>query len=327
MGGDDLDDDFDLEPDFAPVTAAPDDDGEGSEDDDTASPESRKRRRADSDKVGMVFDGATAEWKPAPAPQEQGVSSLTPEEQLAAKRKKRKLERKKRAEKLRTKHEAARVDTSAGDDTFAPLINGFISAAFGEKLTSVEMEDLVLEDDHFVAGPRPDAPAADAAPAGRDSEKESHRGLEGLGDFVNGIMEGSESMLGKPPKETGAPRILIVAQSAIRCVAVIKALGSLRVGKVGKLFGKHKKASEQEFFLKNTPFICAVGTPARIEKLVEAGHLKLGQCIRLVFDATYQDMKKKTLFEQPDIKRDLLALLQRRLVRQARHGKMLFACY
>ena len=40
---------------------------------------------------------------------------------------------------------------------------------------------------------------------------------------------------------------------------------------MGKLFGKHKKASEQEFFLKNTPFICAVGTPARIEKLVEAG--------------------------------------------------------
>jgi len=38
-----------------------------------------------------------------PLPVVKGVSSLTPEEQLAAKRKKRKLERKKRAEKLRTK--------------------------------------------------------------------------------------------------------------------------------------------------------------------------------------------------------------------------------
>ena len=46
----------------------------------------------------------------------------------------------------------AAVDTSAGDETFAPLINGLISGAFADKLTSVEMEDLVLEDDHFVSG-------------------------------------------------------------------------------------------------------------------------------------------------------------------------------
>eukprot|EP00040_Diaphanoeca_grandis_P023400 m.127219 g.127219 ORF g.127219 m.127219 type:complete len:288 (+) comp29256_c2_seq2:1-864(+) len=149
-----------------------------------------------------------------------------------------------------------------------------------------------------------------------------------LDAFLKDIMKDTAGFA-PPKKKNGAPRVVIVCQSAIRCVEVCRMLGDLKIGKIGKLFGKHKQQSQQAYFLKNTSFSCAIGTPSRIGKLVADGSLNLKHCCRCVFDATYEDSKQRTLFEQPDVRRDLLGLLREHLIKlvKASDGDMKLAIF
>jgi hypothetical protein len=68
---------------------------------------------------------------------------------------------------------------------------------------------------------------------------------ETLAAAVVAAFPGGIEALRTPPKTPGAPHVVVVVQSAARAVETLRALGELRVGRMAKLFGKHKLAAEQ----------------------------------------------------------------------------------
>jgi protein CMS1 len=74
----------------------------------------------------------------------------------------------------------------------------------------------------------------------------------------------------------GAPVVLILSASGVRSVEVIRSLPLFsEAAKIGKLFAKHLKVPEQVYFLERTVSHICVGTPGRVDKLIEEGKLRL----------------------------------------------------
>ncbi|KAF9115845.1 hypothetical protein BGX27_006086 [Mortierella sp. AM989] len=119
----------------------------------------------------------------------------------------------------------------------------------------------------------------------------------------------------KKPLETssdlqkGSPVVLIVSSSGVRAVDVVRALPLFaEAAKVGKLFAKHLKVSEQAYFLKNTSTHICVGTPNRIEKLIVDGSLHLDRLELILLDC-HKDAKKRTILDIQEIRVDLFKML------------------
>ncbi|KAF8984953.1 hypothetical protein BGZ46_006440 [Entomortierella lignicola] len=107
----------------------------------------------------------------------------------------------------------------------------------------------------------------------------------------------------------GSPVVLIVSSSGIRAVDVVRALPLFaEAAKVGKLFAKHLKVSEQTYFLKNTCTHICVGTPNRVEKLIADGSLRLDR-LELVLLDCHKDAKKRTILDIQEIRVDLFKML------------------
>ncbi|KAG0272076.1 hypothetical protein BGZ95_012178, partial [Linnemannia exigua] len=107
----------------------------------------------------------------------------------------------------------------------------------------------------------------------------------------------------------GAPVVLIISASGIRAVEVIRALPLFaEAAKVGKLFAKHLKVSEQVYFLENTCTHICVGTPNRVDKLIADGVLDLSRLELVLIDA-HMDIKKRTILDIQEIRVDLFKML------------------
>ncbi|KAG0372569.1 MAG: U3-containing 90S pre-ribosomal complex subunit-domain containing protein [Linnemannia gamsii] len=107
----------------------------------------------------------------------------------------------------------------------------------------------------------------------------------------------------------GAPVVLIVSASGVRAVEVIRALPLFaEAAKVGKLFAKHLKVSEQVYFLENTCTHICVGTPNRVDKLIADGVLDLSRLELVLIDA-HTDAKKRTIMDIQEIRVDLFKML------------------
>ncbi|CAH0493391.1 unnamed protein product [Peronospora farinosa] len=105
-----------------------------------------------------------------------------------------------------------------------------------------------------------------------------------------------------------SPVFLILCSSALRCVELIKHLTSFKC-RVAKLFGKHLKADKQAKQLTDNYFPIAVGTPARVKKLMEMGALSMKFTKRLIFDME-KDKKQLTLLDLKDTATEMMDLLQ-----------------
>ena len=105
-------------------------------------------------------------------------------------------------------------------------------------------------------------------------------------------------------------KVLIVCSGALRCLEVIKNLKSVPQLKVAKLFAKHMKMEEQIRALKKTPFLIAVGTPARIMKILEQdeGAIPLKKLDYLIIDGTFKNKKSMTVYDLLDTQMDLKKL-------------------
>jgi len=90
-----------------------------------------------------------------------------------------------------------------------------------------------------------------------------------------------------------SPMILILCISARRCVAVLKAISSLKI-RCAKLFAKHMDLEDQVAQLSSTPFPVGVGTPNRLSKLCHDGALSL-QSTELIFIDGHEDNKSFTV--------------------------------
>ncbi len=99
------------------------------------------------------------------------------------------------------------------------------------------------------------------------------------------------------PKEN----TLIIAASALKCTSILVELKYLK-RKIGKLFSRHLKLSDQLLMLEH-PSKINVGTPNRILKLINSLSIK-----KVVIDLS-SDKKGFSILDLKDTRRDLLDLL------------------
>jgi protein CMS1 len=76
-------------------------------------------------------------------------------------------------------------------------------------------------------------------------------------------------------------------------------------GEVAKLFAKHFKLADQEKYLHQTRIAIAVGTPARVAKLLESGALKISHQTIVLLDVAHRDVKNRSLLDLPEVREEL----------------------
>lgn len=104
-------------------------------------------------------------------------------------------------------------------------------------------------------------------------------------------------------------RFLFVCSGALRCIEVIKSLKSTH--RALKLFARHMKADEQINQLASGKFNVGVGTPARINKIIlEMGDKALENCLLVILDASFVDVKKQTVLSMDSCKADVFKLIE-----------------
>ncbi|KUF76074.1 CMSS1 protein [Phytophthora nicotianae] len=161
----------------------------------------------------------------------------------------------------------------------------------GGQMTSLELAD-GLNESHFVA------------PKGVGK----HR-LDLLPSYIHHLMPSfKRDFLGKGKRRDKSPYFLILCSSALRCLEVIKHLKSFKCN-VLKLFAKHKKPEEQAKLLASSYSPIAVGTPARVKKLLEMDALSLKHMTHVIFDME-KDKKQLTVLELNDTATEMVDLLQ-----------------
>ncbi|KAG7396276.1 cms1 ribosomal small subunit [Phytophthora boehmeriae] len=171
------------------------------------------------------------------------------------------------------------------------IVNTMYAKHRGGQMTSLELAD-GLNEAHF------------AAPKGLGKHK-----LELLPSYIHHLMPAwRRDFVGKGKKRDKSPYFLILCSSALRAVEVLKYLTSFKC-RVAKLFGKHMKISEQMDQLARVYCPIAVGTPARVKKLLETDALSLKHTTHVIFDME-KDKKQMTILELKDTASEMVDLLQ-----------------
>ena len=120
----------------------------------------------------------------------------------------------------------------------------------------------------------------------------------------------SKKQLKKPcqgPKAS-SPRVLILSISARRAVAILKELAPLKI-QIAKLFPKQGSCQEQARQLSETNFCVAVGTPQRINELLQRDALRLSQTQLVLLD-TFQNDKRFSVYTLPDTSKFCVDILK-----------------
>lgn len=125
----------------------------------------------------------------------------------------------------------------------------------------------------------------------------------------------------KQHTQTSSVVLLIVCGSALRTIDLIKQLVTFKgQAKVLKLFAKHIKVEEQIKSLSKGVTHIAVGTPGRICALLEKEGLTVQGLRYLVLDWNYRDQKQRRMVDVPEVKGDLLKMMDQGLIQSCREG-------
>lgn len=183
-----------------------------------------------------------------------------------------------------------------------------------KSMTAIELEETIPPQDSFVKS---------------DTEEWA---LQNVSDILVEMLKnaGGDTSLflsepQKPRDPFGAPIILVVARTAIRCVELVKYLMAFRkYAHLGTLFAKHKKAAEQASFLNNWHCQIAIGTPNRIRELLTSGALKLDRLQLIALDAQI-DNKAVSLLDSFETRADFLSIYKEHLRPKVASGQTKFA--
>ncbi|XP_014676300.1 PREDICTED: protein CMSS1-like [Priapulus caudatus] len=223
-----------------------------------------------------------------------GVLEAEPWELKDKPKKKKKRKKKKISDDLADKPPSA---PSAAD------LLQFIKSQSEGTLSTIEAEEVELQDEHV--GP--------CKEVGED-----------IPQFLNRLLPDWCRHLVELGSTQASPVLLIVCISAIRAVAVRRAIQDvLKLQKgmqIGKLFAKHFSVTDQAKFLQKTVVPIGLGTPNRIHKLLEEDALWKGQLRYIVLDWTYRDDKLQRLSDQKLVRRDLFTLMHRHLIPLVRNS-------
>ncbi|CAH1228026.1 CMSS1 [Branchiostoma lanceolatum] len=175
------------------------------------------------------------------------------------------------------------------------------------ELTAVEMEELTLEDQHFLS-----------------PNDLSHTTVS---SYLKEVVPDWLSLVG-PHDAKGAPLVMVLTGAAKRAVDLNRDAASFR-GKARsiKLFAKHIKVQDQVEQLSKQVVHLAVGTPARVATLVEDDALRLDHVRCVVLDWTYRDVKLRRLCDIPEVRDDLFQLLRKHLIPLAKDGILKFGLF
>ncbi|KAK7503178.1 hypothetical protein BaRGS_00005443 [Batillaria attramentaria] len=130
--------------------------------------------------------------------------------------------------------------------------------------------------------------------------------------YLSQVLPAWQKTMKKSQLAPGCPLLLVMTSSAIRAVQLKRDLKDFlgKDCKTAKLFAKHMKLEEQKKFLKKSKCHVGIGTPNRVQALLQAGSLKLDNMLALVLDWNWRDVKLKRMVDIPDVKRDLTQLLR-----------------
>ncbi|KAK7107199.1 uncharacterized protein C3orf26 homolog [Littorina saxatilis] len=130
--------------------------------------------------------------------------------------------------------------------------------------------------------------------------------------YLKEVLPGWSLVVKKAKLSPGSPLILILCSSAVRAVELNREIKSFlgKECKTAKLFAKHMKLDEQKTFLQKKVCHACIGTPNRVQALLEAGCLKLSSLHGIVLDWNWRDVKMKRMVDIPDVRRDLTLLLK-----------------
>uniref|UniRef100_A0A3Q1CFG0 Cms1 ribosomal small subunit homolog n=1 Tax=Amphiprion ocellaris TaxID=80972 RepID=A0A3Q1CFG0_AMPOC len=127
----------------------------------------------------------------------------------------------------------------------------------------------------------------------------------------------------KQHAEKSSVVLLIVCSSALRTIELIKQLTTFRgEAKAIKLFAKHIKVEEQVKLLQKGITHIGVGTPGRISALIEKEGLNLQALKYLVLDWNWRDQKLRRMVDIPEIKVDLMKLLDNGILTGCKEDKV-----
>ncbi|XP_071506863.1 protein CMSS1-like [Diadema antillarum] len=211
--------------------------------------------------------------------------------------------RKKKKKKTLSEHLASTDDKpGTGDDICVAM-----ATYFHNKLSAIEMEELILEEHCFL---------------------DVNKGNESVSDYLNGTIPDWSAVV-KKEQESKKPNkscvLLLLTSSGKRAVDLMRDAASFR-GKcvTAKLFAKHIKIAEQEKFLASHRVQFAVGTPHRVSCLLESGAVTLDDTKYVILDWNWRDAKLRRFVDIPELKRDLFELLRKHLIPAASRGKVKF---
>lgn len=123
-------------------------------------------------------------------------------------------------------------------------------------------------------------------------------------------------------EDNGAPVILVIAASAIRATEIIKSISSKLIKcRIAKLFAKHFKVVEQIEMLSKDYYPIAIGTPNRLNKLIEMSALQLHRLKIVLIDYT-PDVKNFTLLNLAEVKDDSYQLIYGPIFKEKDHLKI-----
>ncbi|WVQ77378.1 hypothetical protein IAR50_007063 [Cryptococcus sp. DSM 104548] len=224
-----------------------------------------------------------------------GAPAAADDEQAKAADKKR---RKKEKEKERKQKKRQNVDKASGaSSTPTHLAKEDLSAILLRSIresypsgTAMEIEDIIIPQDNILPPPSYPAPALDPS-----------NPFKPLQQKLDALIENK-----KAPKSNGTPKVIILALSGLRCADVVRGVRDVKgEGEVVKLFAKHFKLTDQINHLARTKVSIAVGTPARVGKLLAEGALKITKHTTLLLDISHQDSKTRTILTLPEVRDEL----------------------
>ncbi|XP_062389554.1 protein CMSS1 [Sardina pilchardus] len=122
--------------------------------------------------------------------------------------------------------------------------------------------------------------------------------------------------------------IIIACSSALRVLELIKQLVVFKgEAKVLKLFARHIKVEKQIQLLNNTVAHIGVGTPARITELIQKDGLSLEALKYVVLDWNWRDQKCRRMVDIPEVKGEVLKMLEAGILQRCGVGEAKIGLY
>ncbi|XP_005733909.1 protein CMSS1 [Maylandia zebra] len=180
-------------------------------------------------------------------------------------------------------------------------LQDLVTQYFKDKRSVIEQEELKVQDSFFLS-----------------SNDLTHT----LSSYLKQIAP-KWAKIQKQHTEKSSVVLLVVCSSALRTIELIKQLTSFKgEAKAVKLFAKHIKIEEQVKLLQKGIYHIGVGTPGRISALVEREGLSLQALRYLVLDWNWRDQKLRRMVDIPEIKQDLMKLLESGVLARCKEDKV-----